>query len=137
MLVELDGPYITYNDLNAKLPGHLRILSLKEGEQLVNYLAAQPSATPEWRDYLHSEMALIALCKNDMGMCRRHKARLSKPSSFFYDQPLDAFEKRMHRQLFGGSKPGSLNARINFQRLRDARRAFPQVEGMLRNLGMA
>lgn len=119
--VELDGPYITYGNLNAKLPGHLRVLSLTQGEELVNYLASLPEATVAWRDYLHEEMGLMALCRDNHAMCRRHKALLSDPSTFIYDQPLDAFERKLQRQLLGRSK-GGLNARLNFQRMRAARR---------------
>lgn len=126
--VELDGPYLSYGNLNAKLPTHLRTLSLQEGEELVNYLASLPEAQESvaWRDYLHEEMALIALCRDDHVRCRRHKQRLSDPAGFIYDQPLDSFERRMQRDLFGSSPRAwartGLTARLNFQRMRAARR---------------
>jgi len=121
--IELDGPYIVYNDLNAKLPGHLRVLPLKQAEELVNHLAALPEAQEHvaWRDYLHEEMALIALCRDNHGVCRRHKERMTNPAAFIYDQPLNRYERKIQKTLLGNSR-GSLNARLNFQRIRGAMR---------------
>jgi len=104
--VRLDCPYINYGNLTAKLPAQLRFLTLTQGEELVDFLAGLESCCPHEgcgtlgsRDFLHEEMALAALCRDNPAMCERQKAKLSDPASFVYDD--DAEVDEFMRELFG------------------------------------